>query len=217
MKSIHIAEIEPIRVAGSLSWRPVRKTLGIRAFGINAYTADAGQDAVETHDELGSGAGHHEEVYVVVSGRATFTVNGAEHDAPVGTILFLDDPTEKRGAVAVEDGTTVLAIGGEPGAAFRPSAWEYVFSAIPAIKAGQWEDAKAQMREGLEQHPGNGSLLYDLACVEAQEGAHDAAVEHLTAAIEVWPDFRALAAKDEDFASLRSDSRFAEIVGVAEK
>jgi hypothetical protein len=166
MRCAHLGEIEPIKIGGKLSWLPVRKTLGIRAFGINAYSADAAQEVVEAHDETGSGAGHHEEVYVVVSGRATFTVNGVDHDAPAGTILFLDDPTENRRAVALEDGTIVLAVGGQPGAAFQPSPWEYVFSAIPAIEAEQWGDAKAQMLEGLEQHPGNGSLLYDLACVE---------------------------------------------------
>jgi mannose-6-phosphate isomerase-like protein (cupin superfamily) len=92
MKSAHLTEIEPVKIRGKLSWHPIRRTLGIRAFGINAYTANTGQEVIEAHNETGPGAGHHEEAYVVVAGRATFTVNGAEHDAPAGTILFLDDP-----------------------------------------------------------------------------------------------------------------------------
>jgi quercetin dioxygenase-like cupin family protein len=213
MKSAHLREIEPVRIQGKLLWHPVRKRLGISAFGINAYTADTGQEVIEAHNETGPGAGHHEEVYVVVAGRATFTVNGADHDAPAGAILFLDDPTEHRRAVALEDGTTVLAVGGPSDAAFQPSPWEYVFSAIPAIESEQWEEAKIRLLEGLQQYPGNASLLYDLACVEAQAGSRGDAIDHLAAAIEAWPKFRADAAKDQDFASLHNDARFAGIVG----
>jgi len=36
---IHIDELESIPGPGSLTWRPVRLALGIRAFGCNAYTA----------------------------------------------------------------------------------------------------------------------------------------------------------------------------------
>jgi mannose-6-phosphate isomerase-like protein (cupin superfamily) len=87
MKTVRIDEIEPIPVAdGELQWRPVRRTLGIEVFGINAYTANAGVLVVEEHDETGAGAGHHEELYVVVTGRATFRVDGDSFDAPVGTL-----------------------------------------------------------------------------------------------------------------------------------
>jgi hypothetical protein len=119
MKVVRIAEIEPIPVVGGeLQWRPLRRSLGIEAFGINAYTADAGGLVVEEHDETGAGAGHHEELYVVVTGRATFTVDGEAFDAPIGTCVFLDDPKERRAARAEDDGTTVLAIGGVRGQAF---------------------------------------------------------------------------------------------------
>ena len=44
MKTVRIDQIEAIPVVGGeLKWRPVRRTLGIGAFGINAYTADAGE------------------------------------------------------------------------------------------------------------------------------------------------------------------------------
>src|SRR5207244_1801185 len=99
------SDIEPIPILdGGLEWRPIRRTLGIEAFGINAYTANAGELVVEEHDETGAGAGHHEELYVVVTGRATFTVDGKSFDAPVATLVFLDDPKERRAARAVEDG-----------------------------------------------------------------------------------------------------------------
>jgi hypothetical protein len=38
-KIIQLDEIESIPGPGSLTWRPVRLALGVRAFGCNAYTA----------------------------------------------------------------------------------------------------------------------------------------------------------------------------------
>ena len=215
MKVVRIQEIEPIPVVGGeLQWRPLRRTLGIEAFGINAYTANAGELVVEEHDETGAGAGHHEELYLVMAGRATFTVDGEEIDAPVGTCVFLDDPKERRGARAVEDDTTVLAIGGERGAAFKVSPWEFAFAAIPANESGRHDEVKALLLEGLELHPGNASLLYNLACVEALMGDHEAALEHL-AESATNPRFREYAVTDPDLDSLRDDPRFRELVGGA--
>jgi tetratricopeptide (TPR) repeat protein len=208
VKVARIQEIEPIPVVGGeLQWRPVRRTLGIEAFGINAYTAGAGELVVEEHDETGAGAGHHEELYVVVTGHATFTVDGEEIDAPVGTCVFLDDPKERRGARAVEDGTTVLAIGGERGAAFKVSPWEFAFAGVPAWEAERYDEAKALLLEGLELHAGNASLLYNLACLEALMGDKEAALEHLTEAAKN-ERFRELAKTDSDFDSLHGDPRF---------
>lgn len=53
MKTVRIQDIVPIPVVGGeLQWRPVRRTLGIEAFGINAYTADADEMVVEEHEHL---------------------------------------------------------------------------------------------------------------------------------------------------------------------
>lgn len=213
MKLARIDEIEAIPVAGGeLHWRPVRRTLGIEAFGINAYTANAGELVVEEHDELGAGAGHHEELYVVITGRATFTVDGESFDAPVGTLVFLDDPAERRGARAEEDRTTVLAIGGARGEAYRVSPWEFVFASAPAWEAKRYDEAKAMMLEGLELHPGNTSILYNLACVEALSGEHEAALEHLEQAA-ADPRVRTWAQTDSDLDSIRDDPRFTEALG----
>jgi tetratricopeptide (TPR) repeat protein len=209
VRTIRIDEIDPIgAVNGELQWRPIRRTLGVEAFGINAYTADAGELVVEEHDETGTGAGHHEELYVVITGRATFTVGGESLDAPVGTLVFLDDPKERRGARAVEDGTTVLAIGGARGEPFRVSPWEFAFAGTPAYNAKRYDEAKALLREGLELYPGNPSLLYDLACLDALQGRVDEALGHLRTAVEAQPKFKEYAAKDEDLASIREDPRF---------
>jgi hypothetical protein len=121
-----IDELERIDVAG-VHWRPIRRRLGVQAFGINGYSADAGELLIEAHDETGSGAGAHEELYVVVTGHARFTVAGEEIDAPAGTLVVVPELGDRREAVAVEDGTTAFVIGGprlppRPGRAARRGA-----------------------------------------------------------------------------------------------
>jgi hypothetical protein len=117
-------------VDGTLRWKPVRRTLGIRAFGTNAYVADAGQLVVEEHDELsGTGPGGHEELYVVIRGHARFTIDGEDLDAPAGTLVFLPEPAARRVATAVEDGTLVMAFGGPVGEAYEVPPWEDDFAA----------------------------------------------------------------------------------------
>src|SRR5918996_4519379 len=113
-RTLRIDQLDPIDVAG-VRWHPVRHALGVRGFGVNAYSAAAGQDVVEDHTEADDDGGGHQEMYVVLSGRARFEVDEEEVDAPAGTIVFLPEPTSRRRAVAVEEGTIVLAVGGEPG------------------------------------------------------------------------------------------------------
>jgi hypothetical protein len=107
----------PISGQDGLTWRPVRRHFDIKSFGVNAYTAEeAGQRVVEEHREDGG----HEELYVVISGRATFMVDGEEHDAPTGTLVHCT-PGTLRGAIAAEPGTTVLGIGAKQGEIFQPA------------------------------------------------------------------------------------------------
>jgi hypothetical protein len=124
----HVDDIEPVPdqpyVEGQ--WKPVRAELGIDAFGTNAYVADAGQLIVEEHDEANANdpGASHRELYVVLRGRAEFTLGGETVDAPAGTLVYLHDPAVVRGAVAREDGTAILAVGGPAGRPFAPSEWE---------------------------------------------------------------------------------------------
>jgi tetratricopeptide (TPR) repeat protein len=200
-------ELPELRPLESLVWRPVRRALGIEAFGVNAYTASAaGDEVVEDHDELGGGAGHHEELYVVLAGRAAFTVAGEAVDAPAGTLVFVRDPAARRHAVAQEADTTVLAIGAPRGEVYRVSPWESYFVALPYARAGDFVRAAELAAEGLERHPDNAALLYNLACFEAQAGRRDEALGHLRRAFEVEPEkVRAWAEHDSDLDPIRED------------
>jgi tetratricopeptide (TPR) repeat protein len=192
--------VESVPGPGTLRWTPLRKHFGITAFGINAYTAaEAGQDVVEEHTEERLG---HEEVYVVVSGRATFVLDGEEHDVPAGSAVYLRDPAVKRFARAEEPGTTVLAIGGKPGQ-HEISAWEYFFAAYPKADAGDFDGALAELDAGLEQRPDHPALLYHRACILTRAGRLDEARDYLDRALAADPELKKWADEDEDLAPLR--------------
>src|SRR3954465_11459913 len=104
-KALDLDAIEGVPWRGTeLVWRPVRQALGTRIVGMGGYTADrAGQIVIEGHTESEDGMGH-EEVYVVLRGRATFTLDGTQLDAPAGTFVAVSDPSVHRRAVAPEPG-----------------------------------------------------------------------------------------------------------------
>src|SRR5262249_51385616 len=141
----------------------------------------AGEEVVEDHTEL-----FDEEAYVVIRGHATFTVDGEEIDAPWGTIVFLEDLNQQRSAIAKEPGTTVLAIGGRPGA-HPVSSWEYIFPSLPARNAEDWDTARTLLEEAVAERPEIPAIRYHLAQVEARAGNGDRALELLGPACEERP------------------------------
>jgi tetratricopeptide (TPR) repeat protein len=208
VKKLSLDEIEGIPVLGTLVWKPVRRPLGVTAFGINAYTAaNAGDEVVEEHTETRLG---HEEIYVVMNGHATFTVDGEEVDAPAGTLVFLDDVTQKRSAVAKTPNTTVLAIGGVPGR-HEVSSWELFFPALPPMREGRYDEARRILEEALAEKD-DGVIHYQLACTEALAGNRERALDELETAVRMEERSREWAATDEDFASIRDDPRFQQLL-----
>jgi tetratricopeptide (TPR) repeat protein len=204
-EAVHVDELDSIPVAGVV-WHPVRRRLGIEAFGMNAYSAEApGKQIVEEHDETSLG---HQEVYVVVRGRVTFTVGGETVDAPAGTIVFIRDPQLKRVGVAETEDALVLAVGNAAGRVYEPSPWEATFSAAPLLDEGRYDEALGLFADALREHPGNPSLLYNLACAEARAGRTDDAIAHLREAIAAGDRYAEWARKDADFDAIRDAPGF---------
>jgi hypothetical protein len=150
-RAVALDSVEAVPWRGtSLMWHPLRAALDTRIVGMGAYTADAvGQEVVEGHTESDDGRGH-EEVYVVLRGRATFTLDGEPLDAPAGTFVVVSDPSVHRGAVAAEPGTAVLALGGPP--TFEPSPSEWIERARPLV-ASDPDRARSLLAEALAMRP----------------------------------------------------------------
>jgi hypothetical protein len=198
------------------TWMPVRDHLGISAFGVNAWRAEeTGGSVIGDHTEA---MAKHEELYVVVEGHATFTVDGEEIDAPAGTLVFVGDFSARRSAVAKEAGTTVLVAGARPGTAFEVSPWEESWkesqAAMKLYGEKRYGEAADVLREAIEHHPDSAGLIYNLACFDSMAGADGATVAGcLGRAIELYPGFRDFAREDSDFEPVRHDPAFQALVG----
>jgi hypothetical protein len=204
-EAITLAEIED-----PTGWSPLRKRLGVESFGINAWTGHAAGDRIiPDHDEKPSG---HEELYLVTTGHAVFTLDGEEVAAPAGTVVYVRDPAVTRGASAKHAKTTIVAVGARPGDVYQPRSWE-TNAQIPALfDSGEHEKAKEILTKSLDKYEDKAGIRYNLACAEALLGNADAALEHLKAALEAHPDYKEAAREDPDFELIRSDPRFAELV-----
>jgi quercetin dioxygenase-like cupin family protein len=200
-QSVRLDEIEPIPVVdGKLLWRPVRRTLDIGAFGINAYVAPtAGDDVVEEHTEQSLG---HEELYLVLTGHATFELDDETLDAPAGTVVFIREPAVKRHARAEEAGTSVLAVGGPRGKAYEPSPWEHWFAAERYRASGDFAAMADEIAAGLDQYPDHPALLYYLSRAEVLAGRTDDALAHVSRALELRPEWSDHIRQDEELAPL---------------
>ncbi len=129
-----LAEIAPTSVRGDVGlelageWKQVRAHFGIREFSANAFVAtEAGQEIVHEHVEEPNDPSHRrggEELYVVLVGSADVRLDGERLVVGPGTLVFVGDPSTRRSLTAREPGTTVLALGTNPGVRFVASRFE---------------------------------------------------------------------------------------------
>jgi uncharacterized cupin superfamily protein len=205
---VKIDEIDRVSYLGS-NLIPIRYTLGFQPAGTNAWAADAGGQLIPPHTE----AEGDEELYVVLRGRATFTVGDETADAPAGTVVFVP-PEVFRTAVAEEDETIVLAVGGTVGQAFAGGNWDTFAVADELRRSGRPDEGREVLRKAREERPGSWAMTYNSACWEALAGNPDEAFEHLRRARELNAnEVRRYMAEDSDLDSLRDDPRFQELAG----
>jgi mannose-6-phosphate isomerase-like protein (cupin superfamily) len=202
-----IEDIEGVDYREDTSLRPVRHHLGITAFGTNGWVAEnVGDRLMPSHEEDPG----NEELYVVVSGRARFEIDGEAVDAPAGTLVFCR-PEANRTAFAEEVGTTVLAVGSTVGEPYHGGGWEVWAQFHPQYEAGDYEGVIARARETLEES-GYAAPLYNLACCESLAGRKEDAIAHLAQAMERRPQLRELAKEDTDFDPIREEPGFRQLV-----
>jgi uncharacterized cupin superfamily protein len=87
----------------------IRRALGTNAFGINEIRMPPGFVGNE-HAEDATG---HEEVYAILEGSGTITIDGEEVAVSAGEYLRVD-PSSTRLAVAGPEGMRFIAIGAKP-------------------------------------------------------------------------------------------------------
>jgi tetratricopeptide (TPR) repeat protein len=204
----HLDDIRELRPVGECPIRPVRHHFGITSFGVNAWTAEAAGDRLINEHEEDPG---HEELYIVIRGRATFELDGERREAGEGTFVFAA-ANVKRTAFAEEAGTTLVAVGGTAGKAYEPVGWELWYPLRKRYEAGEHAEVAQALREALVDAPEYGLLFYNLACLESLTGEEADAIEHLRKAIELSEQFRAYARQDSDLDAIRDDPAVKELL-----
>lgn len=196
---VSLGDAEAVPLAEGQQWIPVRRALGISAFGVNAFTAQAAGDVViEEHVESPG----QEEIYVLIAGRARFEIGEETVEAAPGDVVFVSDPEVRRAARALEPGTTAIAVGGWPGEAYRSLPWEAIYLARPAMEAGDWAAVVRILEAEAGDRRDHWIIQYRIACAQAQLRHGDEAYAELEKAIAGNPGLAERAASDPMLAGL---------------
>jgi Cupin domain len=207
-----IAELDEIDslLDGSYRYQPVRHHLGITSFGVTAWVgAAAGDPIINEYDEDSQPA---EELFVVVSGRAIFDLDGQQVEAAPGTLVSTE-PGTRRTAVAAEPATTILAFDGTPGKVYDATGWELWAPLAPLYAGGQHAELQRRLRDLVEANQQYPMLAYNLACSESLSGQTTDAIAHLRQAIEGSEKHRGDARDDSDFDPIRDEPAFQALIG----
>ena len=101
------------------SWSLVRRSLGLKSFGVNLVEIEPGTSIPE-HDELER---DQEELFIVVSGDGVLVIDGVDHPAPAGTFARLG-PAHRR--TVRNDGAqpaSVLIVSAPCSSGYEPMEW----------------------------------------------------------------------------------------------
>ena len=124
----------------------------------------------------------------------------------------MSEPDLRRRAVALEDDTVVLAVGGWPDSAYHPLPWEPIYLAHEHMRKGNWARAADTLEREAGEHLNTGIVRYRLACCHARLGNEDRALEDLRRAIEINRGMRERAETEEHFESLRDSEPWRRIM-----
>jgi hypothetical protein len=195
---------------GRYRYRPVRHRFGITSFGVTAWVgAAAGDPIINEYDEDSEPT---EELFVVLSGRANFQLEGEEVDATSGTLIFTPQGT-RRTAVAAEPATTILVFDGTPGKAYDATGWELWAPLRPLYDKREHPELRARLEDVIAANPQYPMLLYNLACSESLSGHTADAIDHLRRAVGASEKLRGDAREDSDFDPIRDEPAFKALIG----
>jgi uncharacterized cupin superfamily protein len=101
------------------NWQLVRRTLGLRAFGMNVVEIPRGEQIPE-HSEVDR---DQEEVFYVLSGSPTLVIDGEDHPAPAGTFARLDAVHSRTVRNGGEGTASVLIVSAPRSSGYEPMDW----------------------------------------------------------------------------------------------
>jgi tetratricopeptide (TPR) repeat protein len=81
-------------------------------------------------------------------------------------------------------------------------------------RVGRIDLAIESLERSLEYDNGSGILFYNLACYWSLAGGKEHALEYLSQAFAINPDYRDMVGKEHDFDPLRSDADFQSLISI---
>jgi len=112
-----LVDLDECETAGN--WRLVRRTLDVRAFGVNVVLVPPGGQIPE-HDETGR---DQEELFYVLGGSPSIVIDGVEHPARVGTFARLDPEHARTIRNGGEEPAWVLIVSAPRSSGYEPMDW----------------------------------------------------------------------------------------------
>jgi uncharacterized cupin superfamily protein len=116
MPDVTVKRVEDFEAIFGGGFRRVRAGLGVSSFGLAVIDLPPNFSHFPVHDQTHD---DQEEVYTVLSGRATLLVGGEEHELEPGVFARVG-ATEKRKLVTGDQPARILAMGATPGRVYQP-------------------------------------------------------------------------------------------------
>lgn len=116
MPDVTVKRVEEFEAIFGGGFRRARAGLGVSSFGLAVIDLPPNFKHFPEHDQTHD---DQEEVYTVVSGRATLHVGGEEYELEQGVFARVG-ATEKRKLTTGDEPARVLAMGGTPGKVYEP-------------------------------------------------------------------------------------------------
>lgn len=134
MADVTVKRIDEFEAIFGGGFRRVRAGLGVTSFGIAVMELPPNFSDYPEHDQTHD---HQEEVYTLLSGRATLRVGGegGEEIALEPGVWVRVGMDEKRKIVTGDEPARVIAVGGSPGRAYQPPEFTEEGGGLAELKA----------------------------------------------------------------------------------
>jgi glyoxylate utilization-related uncharacterized protein len=137
MPDVTVKRVEDFEAIFGGGFRRARAGLGVSSFGLAVIDLPPNFSHFPEHDQTHD---DQEEVYTVVSGRATLHVGGEEYELEPGVFARVG-ATEKRKLATSDEPARVLAMGGTPGKVYEPPEFTNEGTKPPSMKEIEHKNA----------------------------------------------------------------------------
>jgi cupin domain len=139
MPDVTVKRVEEFEAIFGGGFRRVRAGLGVTSFGIAVIDLPAHFEHYPEHDQSHD---DQEEVYTVLTGRASLIVGGEAHELEPGVFARVG-AAEKRKLTTADEPARVLAMGASPGKVYEPPEFSYEGATSPSM---------SELKAKSEQH-----------------------------------------------------------------